>query len=209
MPELSNSQIHRLLIPYQVDADDHLCDGIRRYIALLLKWNQRVALTTVTDPEQIVRFHFGESIFAASAVPIRDGRLADVGSGPGFPSIPISMVNTSLNVVSIESNLKKSTFQSEVIRSLGLTNVALYRGRMEDYDPSSLRFDFISARALGMFDELLAWSRNSLSEIGNVVLWLGEADVERLNRDQTWAWLEPIKIPDSDRRFLLVGSPAG
>ena len=196
MPELSNSQIHRLLIPYQVDADDHLCDGIRRYIALLLKWNQRVALTTVTDPEQIVRFHFGESIFAASAV-------------PGFPSIPISMVNASLNVVSIESNLKKSTFQSEVIRSLGLTNVALYRGRMEDYDPSSLRFDFISARALGMFDELLAWSRNSLSEIGNVVLWLGEADVERLNRDQTWAWLEPIKIPDSDRRFLLVGSPAG
>lgn len=207
MSELSNSQIQRLLAPYKGDATDHLCDGIRRYIALLLKWNQRVALTTVTDAEQIVRFHFGESMFAASAVPIRDGRLADVGSGPGFPSIPIGMVVPSLNVVSIESNLKKSTFQSEVIRSHSLSNIALYRGRMEDYDASAGQFDFVAARALGMFDELLNWSKGSLAQHGKIVLWLGEADVAQLRRNNAWSWLDPIKIPDSDRRFLLIGSP--
>jgi 16S rRNA (guanine527-N7)-methyltransferase len=207
MPELSNSQIERLLHPYKVDANDEICDGIRRYLDLLLKWNQRIALTTITDPEQIVRFHFGESMFACSAVPIRNGRLADVGSGPGFPSIPIGMVKSSLDVISIESNLKKSTFQSEVVRSLSLRNISLYRGRMEDYDGSAREINFVTARALGMFEELLHWSRVSLAEHGKIILWLGESDIDRLGRIKTWSWLDPIKIPQSDRRFLLVGSP--
>ncbi len=207
MAELSNSQIKDLLAPYGVEASDHFADGIRRYIDLLLRWNQRVALTTVTDPEQIVRFHFGESIFAASAVPIRNGRLADVGSGPGFPSIPLSMAIESLKTVSIESNRKKSTFQAEVIRSLGISNVTLYRGRMENYDRLTAKFDFITARALGMFAELLDWSQSALNSEGKVVLWLGESDVEKIRAITDWTWLEPIKIPDSDRRFLLVGSP--
>lgn len=207
MPELSNSQIRSLLDPYQVDASDPLCDGVRHYLELLLTWNRRVALTTITDPRQIVRFHFGESMFACSAVPIRDGRLADVGSGPGFPSIPIGMVNESLRVISIESNLKKSTFQSEVIRSLALSNIFVYRGRMEDYDASAGNLNFVTARALGMFDELLNWSRGSLAEQGKIVLWLGESDVDKLRRKNAWSWLDPIKIPRSDRRFLLVGTP--
>src|ERR1700678_3256164 len=133
MAQVSNAEIKCLLGPYGVDASDHLCNQIRIYTELLLGWNRRISLTTVTDPAQVVRFHFGESIFAASAVPIRNGRLADVGAGPGFPSIPISMVNTEVLSTPIESNSKKSTFMSEVARSLSLSGVHPFRGRMEDY----------------------------------------------------------------------------
>jgi 16S rRNA (guanine527-N7)-methyltransferase len=207
MTKLSNGEIKRLLVPYGVEASDHLCEQIQIYMSLLLEWNQRISLTTVTDPAQIVRFHFGESLFAANAVPIRNGRLADVGSGAGFPSIPLSMDNASLECLPIESNSKKSTFQSEIARRLHLTNVRPYRGRMEDFDENEARFDWVIARALGMHRELLAWAQNSLARTGSVVLWLGEHDASEISAIPAWSWKDPIKIPDSDRRLLLVGRP--
>src|ERR1700761_8486864 len=133
MSPLSPKRIADLLKPYGVDASPKLCEQVQTYTSLLLEWNRRMALTTVTDPEEVVRFHFGESMFAASAVPIRNGRLADIGSGPGFPSIPLSMGQDGILSVPIESNSKKSTFQSEIARRLSLSNVNPYRGRMEDY----------------------------------------------------------------------------
>lgn len=207
MAELSNSEIKRLLEPYGVAASDHLCEQVCIYTALLLEWNKRISLTTVTDPVQIVRFHFGESMFAASAVPIRNGRLADVGAGPGFPAIPISMVNKSIFAVPIESNSKKSTFMSEVARKLSLPNVHPFRGRMEDYAPAGTDFDWVIARALGMHRELVEWAYKSLNPGGSLVLWLGDADASEISKLPNWTWHSPIKIPDSDRRFLLVGEP--
>ena len=165
-----------------------------------------MALTAITDPEEIARFHFGESMFAASAVPIRNGRLADIGSGPGFPSIPLSMVNGSIISVPIESNSKKSTFQSEVARQLSLGNVHPHRGRMEDFPISDARFDWIAARALGDFPSLLHWSAQSLAPSGSIVLWLGANDAATLAKNKDWRWNEPIPIPDSGRRMILIGS---
>jgi 16S rRNA (guanine527-N7)-methyltransferase len=205
MAELSNSEIKRLLKPYGVDATDHLCEQVRTYTSLLLDWNNRISLTTVTDPAQIVRFHFGESMFAASSVPIRNGRLADVGAGPGFPSIPLCMVNDSLDAIPIESNSKKSTFMSEVARRLGLARVQPFRGRMEEYALADLGFDWVTARALGMHRELIDWAARSLSPDGRIALWLGESDVAEIGKITGWTWRAPVKIPDSDRRFILVG----
>ena len=123
------------------------------------------AHTAITDPEEIVRLHFGESMFAASAVPIRNGRLADIGSGPGFPSIPISMVKKEIISVPIESNSKKSTFQSEVqLRRLSLTNRSPVSRPYGVTSPLSeaLTFDWITARALlGDFPSLFRWSKQA------------------------------------------------
>lgn len=207
MADLSNAEIQRLLKPYGVDASDELCEQVRTYTSLLLEWNNRISLTAVTDPAQIVRFHFGESMFAASAVPIRNGRLADVGAGPGFPSIPIRMVSKSISTMQIESNSKKCTFMSEIARRLTLSGIAPFRGRMEDFPMSDAAFEWITARALGMHRALLDWACSALAPAGTIVLWLGEADVEELLKLATWTWRTPIKIPDSDRRYLLAGQP--
>jgi 16S rRNA (guanine527-N7)-methyltransferase len=207
MNEISNELIGESLAPFEIPASDDLCTKVRIYISVLLHWNKRVSLTTVTDPKEILRFHFGESLFASRRVPISDGRLADVGSGAGFPGLPLRMAIPSLNVVLIESNGRKSAFLSEVLRELGLDHVEVFRGRMEDFGQQGSKFDFVTARALGQTDKLLSWSRQQLTPDGKLILWLGSDDCEKISRQRRWNWRHPMHIPGSQRRYLLIGSP--
>jgi 16S rRNA (guanine527-N7)-methyltransferase len=202
----SNETIIRALQPYGITASTRLCEQIRTYIDLLLRWNQKTSLTTVTDPESILRFHFGESLLAVPAVPIRHGRLADVGSGAGFPAVPIRMVFDKLRVILIESNQKKATFLAEVVRELRLQNVEVHRCRMEAVCLEDQPVDFISARAVRIDDEFLNWSRRSLNSTGSLVLWLGEEDAGNISHKSRWDWAAPIRIPRSDRRVILHGT---
>ena len=132
MKDFSAADIASLLAPYYGVDSQHFSDQIRIYIALLLEWNRKISLTAVTDPADIVRFHFGESLFAASALEILNGRLADVGSGAGFPGIPLAMAIPRIQATLIEANAKKAAFLSEVARRLQLSNVSVVRSRMED-----------------------------------------------------------------------------
>jgi 16S rRNA (guanine527-N7)-methyltransferase len=202
----SDKQICTDLEPYGITASLDLCNAIRRYTALLLQWNERISLTTITEPVEIVRFHFGESLFAASAVPIRNGRLADVGSGGGFPGLALKLAIPDLDVTLIEANIKKATFLSEVVRDLKLDRVSVARSRMEDFSAGENGFDFITARALGRHSDLLSWVMDNLAREGRVVLWLGEKDCSEISKRSGWNWHEPIHIPGSKRRSLLIGS---
>lgn len=206
MKQLSNDIIDSALRPYGVTATALLCDRIRTYVDLLLRWNQKTSLTTVTDPTDILRFHFGESLLAVAAVPIRNGRLADVGSGAGFPAVPIRMVSEELSVSLIESNQKKATFLAEVVRELCLKNVEVRRCRMADALLNGENVNFVTARALGIDNIFLNWSRNALDSHGSVVLWLGDADAGLISLNTGWKWSDPIRIPQSDRRVILHGS---
>jgi len=203
---VSDSQITEELIPYGVRADDQLCRRIQDYIRLLLLWNRKISLTTVVDPKEIVRFHFGESLYAVEKVPIENGRLADVGSGAGFPGIPIAMAVSGLRVTLIEANQKKAAFLSEVVRKLDLPDAVVLRARMNEATEELGAFDFITARAVGLYSELSRWSYRSLKPSGRLILWLGEDDATLIRREDEWKWRAPDRIPGSQRRFLLVGS---
>jgi 16S rRNA (guanine527-N7)-methyltransferase len=213
MQILSNQQIATILREYavSVDAKSSLVAGIQVYVSLLRQWNRSISLTTVTDPEEIVRFHFGESLFAASVAPIADGRLADVGSGAGFPGLPLKMLLRGLDLTLIESNSRRATFLAELVRRLSLEGVHVFRGRMEEFKGgpdlgSATSFDFITARAFGHFDHLLALSRQHLAKSGRLVLWLGQQDVTSISKVTGWTWEVPVRIPGSDRRFIVVGT---
>ena len=203
---LSNSTIAETLRPYGVAISPAVSDSIRVYISLLLRWNAKISLTTVVDPVEILKFHFGESLFAVSKVPMSNGRLADVGSGAGFPGLPLAISVPALEVVLLESNLKKSTFLSEVIRQLKIPNASVWRGRMENWKEREA-FDFVTARALGSLDELLKWSNRALKSNGKAILWLGDRDASVISTAKGWNWSLAIPIPESERRVLLVGSP--
>ena len=203
---LSDDFIAQTLRPYSVSTTPQLSESIRTYIDLLLRWNRKIALTTITDPAEILRFHFGESMFAISQVPIRHGRLADVGTGAGFPAVPIGMVVPDLECILIESNQKKATFLAEVVRTLKLDHVKVYRDRMESYPVSSLSLDFSISRALGIYENFLSWSAARLNPSGKVILWLGDDDASKILANSSWSWSPPMKIPDSQRRVLLMGS---
>jgi 16S rRNA (guanine(527)-N(7))-methyltransferase RsmG len=210
---ISNQEIADILREYSVvaDAKSSLVAAIQVYISLLLRWNRSISLTTVTDPEEIVRFHFGESFLAASAGPITSGRLADVGSGAGFPGLPLKMLIPALDLVLVESNAKKATFLAEVVRKLALDRVRVFRGRMEELSGEESAgtvegFDFITARAFGQFGDLLVWASDHLNELGRICLWLGEDDLAVVSKNFDWSWGAPIRIPGSTRRFILTGS---
>jgi len=206
MDTLTDRRIAAALQDYSVSVDEKsaLVAAIQSYIPILLHWNRSVSLTTITDPEKIVRFHFGESLFAASLLPIRDGRLADVGTGAGFPGLPLKMLAPSLDLTLIDSNAKKAAFLAEVVRKLAIDGAHIFRGRMEEVDGT---FNFVTARALGQFESLLAWAAGRLAKSGRLVLWLGHEDVNSISQAPGWNWAEPTLIPGSDRRFIISGVP--
>jgi 16S rRNA (guanine527-N7)-methyltransferase len=206
MATITDQAIASNLLGYGVASTPALCLAIQKYISVLLRWNEKIALTTVTDPLDIVRFHFGESMFGASAVPIKEGRLADVGTGAGFPGIPLKLLLPSLELILIESNAKKASFLSECIRVLDLSEVEVYRGRFEDIKPAERRFDFVTARALGGYSVLMTWLQGQLAQGGALVLWLGERDAKEMRKTSHFDWRAPVPITGSDRRVLLIGA---
>lgn len=206
MPDLTAITIEQALQKHGFSSDMQFTERVQQYIALLLKWNKTISLTTVTGFAEILRFHFGESVFSLSTVPVENGRLADVGSGAGFPGLALAMARPRLDVTLIESNSKKFAFLSEVIRNLNLKNARAVRSRMEEVKVGA-HFDFTTARALGQFDLFLPWSRDRLSSCGKVVLWLGGQDVVAVRSKGGWNWFPEVPIPGSKQRFLLFGSP--
>jgi 16S rRNA (guanine527-N7)-methyltransferase len=218
--QLSDEIIAAALAKFQVAVTPALCHSVREYIDLLLLWNQKVSLTAITSPLDILSRHFGESMFAAQVIPDLHGRLADVGSGPGFPGLALKILRHDLEVFVIESVMKKATFLAEVTRHLNLTGVKVVVSRFEDLVDDLAPLDFICARALGDRDTLLAWATHNLNIGGKVVLWLGadalDLAASQLGDDGTsdtshppeaagWTWDPPIPIPESLHRYLLVG----
>jgi 16S rRNA (guanine527-N7)-methyltransferase len=203
--EFPDARIADALRPFGIAASADLCQAIREYISSLLLWNQKVNLTSITSPPEILQRHFGESLFAVPAVPIRARRLADVGSGAGFPGLALRLLLPDAEVTLIEPNAKKATFLAEVARKLDLARVCVRRERTEGIELDGPIADVVTARAIGDFDSLLAWSGRALAPAGQLVLWVGSASVPVLQSHASFSWKPPIRIPKSQNRVLLVG----
>src|ERR1700691_5488231 len=194
------------LKPYGIDAAPRLCASIRQYLDLLKRWNQRMSLTSVRGSDAMLRLHFGESFWATKLVDFGKSRLADVGSGAGFPGLALKLMCPDTQVTLIESNAKKAAFLAEVVRTLNLKAVEIFRGRAESWVPDGRHFDFMTARAVGNFPALLDWGASYLSPGGKAVLWVGIDAMPHLHVDTRWAWLKPSLIPGSQQRYIVIGS---
>jgi 16S rRNA (guanine527-N7)-methyltransferase len=202
----SAETVRRALGEFQVTVDDKQVDYIQRYIRILLAWNDKVNLTAIRDPLEILYRHFCESMFAAVAVPLVAGRLADVGSGGGFPGLPLRIFRPELQVLLIESNIKKATFLAEVVRELDLRNTTVHVGRYEEMIEDIAPLDYVCARAFGEFEAFLDWSAAPGLGVEKVILWVGGRDLEEIQKSTQWLWQNPIPAPHSLRRFVLVGT---
>jgi 16S rRNA (guanine527-N7)-methyltransferase len=205
---LSRDEIAHILLPYGGKAlTDSQLASLAKYLELLTRWNQTIPLTSIQDDTEVVARHFGESIFAGPLLPMSRGRLADVGSGAGFPGLPLKIAFPELQVTFLEPNIKKCAFLREVQSALGLPGVDVVRNRYEDSHAAPGSFDFVCSRALGGYKRLLLWSKVVLKPGGHVILWLGTEDSNLLTRVKYWNWALPIKIPESRQRVLLMGTP--
>src|SRR5881394_2697759 len=183
--------------------DDQILQ-IQQYIKILLTWNDKINLTAIRDPLEILHRHFCESMFAGISVPIERGRLADAGSGGGFPGLPLKIMRPGLQVFLIESNLKRATFLAEVIRELGLRDAQVLVRRYEELGEEIAPLDYVCSRALGEYTKFLDWAHSGALAAKQVVLWIGANDLPEIRKNLSWEWQEPIPVPNSLRRLILV-----
>jgi 16S rRNA (guanine527-N7)-methyltransferase len=202
---VSLETIASTLGPFRKGLPEPQLVAIQEYLSLLLSWNRAINLTAIENPAEILTRHFGESLFAASILKLEKSRLADVGTGPGFPGLPLRIVVPDLELTLIESNLKKCAFLVETCQRLKFSNVEIMKKRFEEVVNLKQGFDFICSRALGEFPIFLPWALQALKSGGSIVLWLGTEESVRLVRRKEFTWQPAIPIPESRRRVILIG----
>jgi len=182
---------------------------ISTYIDILLRWNASINLTAIRDPEEIVTRHFGESLFAArhlfpsvSSV-VNDVAVADIGSGAGFPGIPLKLWAPNIALTLIESNHKKAAFLREIARALTLTGINIQNTRAEALGTI---FDTVTLRAVERFEAILPTAASLVAPSGRLALLIGSAQQDRAHSTLPGlSWSTPMPIPNSRSRILLIG----
>jgi len=205
--EIGSRQIREVLSPFAISLTEDQISRIREYTLLLLRWNRSVSLTSIRDPMEIVERHFGESLYASKLLPVENCRLVDIGTGAGFPGLALKIASPGIQLTLIESNKKKCAFLSEVVRNLGFKDVEIRPERFEEIRPETIFANIITCRAVGEFKKVLRWSANALVQRGHLLLWVGAEDSTRISRTPAWTWQPAVHIPNSQRRFILIGRP--
>jgi 16S rRNA (guanine527-N7)-methyltransferase len=173
------------------------------YLSLLLRWNARINLTAIRDVEGILSRHFVESIACARMLPEGIATLLDVGSGAGFPGIPIALCRPEIAVTLAESQGKKASFLREAIRTLGLSAV-VHAGRAEMIAGC---FDCATLRAVDRMREAVEIAATLVAGTGWLVLLATRREVAGL-RDAAgpeFRWDREFAVPFSSERIVALG----
>ena len=122
------------LAEWNISIDENRLNMFNQYMELLLEWNEKMNLTTITDPEKIVIDHFMDSISPLKLNIIEKGQnIIDVGTGAGFPGLPLKIMVPELRMVLLDSLRKRTKFLEKVVEDLDLKDVHIIHGRAEDY----------------------------------------------------------------------------
>lgn len=174
-----------------LSVDETVYEKFERYLALLLEWNDRAGLTAILDPATIEQRHFGESL--ALLVALRDAgfvplgaslKIADIGTGAGFPGLPMRLAAPELQLTLVESNGKRCQFLSAACEELEVIDVRVVQARVEEAgrDPALRgQFDLVVARALAALPTLVEYALPLLREGGILAAPKGSRGSDEMN----------------------------
>jgi 16S rRNA (guanine(527)-N(7))-methyltransferase RsmG len=165
---------------------------LQRHFELLQRWNKVLNLTGLESVEEIVERHFCESLFLGGHLPGGNLSIVDVGSGAGFPGVPVAVLRPECPVTLIESHQRKSVFLREAVREL--TNVRVIALRAEDVEE---RFDWALVRAVKFVS-----IQKSVSALASNVAFLGGQDPPS---SRCFTWNSPLKLALGKNRYLWLG----
>jgi 16S rRNA (guanine527-N7)-methyltransferase len=185
LERLNEEQIERLTMHY----------------LMLCRWNQRVNLTRITEPEEAARLHYAESLFGAQFIE-QARTILDIGSGAGFPAIPLAVVRPDVQVTALEANNKKSLFLKEAKDVLFLTNFNVITARLEDFDWSG--YELLTSRALERADVVLPLVVEHLGANNRLLLFCAADLLGRLERQVKNTRIESHPVPLSDERLIAI-----
>ncbi len=180
------------------------------YAALLYKWNKTFSLTALREEEKAVSHHLLDSLAILPFV--QDARLLDVGSGGGMPGIPLAIARPDLCVTLLDSNTKKAAFLQQAVIELGLENVSVHVGRVEQYHPP-VGFDAITSRAFAELADFVTLSAHLLAPGG---VWLAmkgvrpQDEIDRLPDGFCIRAVHRLNVSgvDGERHLIVIGPTA-
>jgi len=178
---------------------DRILSQLSIYLDLLIKWNARLNLTAIREPEEIVRRHFGESLFAGLHLAADCRSLLDFGSGGGFPGVPIQILRPELNLTLAESRQKKAAFLREVARELQLPT-EVWADRVEQM-PAERTFDVVTLRAV---DDMEAAIAAAADRANRALIILGTTSAEYSSLKCGFGSPEVRPIPESTGGALRI-----
>jgi 16S rRNA (guanine527-N7)-methyltransferase len=186
-PELLRERLSGIveLSPEQVSV-------LERHYELLVRWNQTLNLTTITDVTAVVERHYCESLFLGSLLPAGSWNVADVGSGPGFPGFPIGVLRPDCTVTLIDSHQRKAVFLKEACR--GIKNLRVLGRRAEDVQEE---FDWVLSRAVSYKD-----LTKSLRRLGRCAGLLTGSEAPP--NEMGFEWREAVPLAWGDQRFARI-----
>jgi 16S rRNA (guanine527-N7)-methyltransferase len=189
----------------QVGLDAALAEPLLAYLALLARWNQTYNLTAIRDTREMLVKHLLDSLAMHGHL---DGieSLADLGTGPGLPGIPLAIARPGLQVTLVESNGKKARFLREAVRQLKLGNARVVESRIEAFDAPGA-FDAITARALATLPLILELGGHLLKAEGRLLAMKGVVpadEIAALPPGWRLAAVHPLRVPGLEAERHLV-----
>lgn len=181
-------------------------EQLLRFIQLLTKWNKAYNLTAIRDPAEMVTKHLLDSL---AILPfLQAGEIIDVGTGPGLPGIPLSLVRPNDHFTLLDSNSKKTRFVTQAVMELGIQNVTVVQSRAEAYKPAH-PYDVVIARAFAGIKEMLQWVQHLCAPGTRVIAMKGqypEGEMEGWPTGFTCESIEKITIPglQAERHVVLI-----
>jgi 16S rRNA (guanine527-N7)-methyltransferase len=209
-PEQYRTLVEKVVSGLDLPLGERQLEQLATHFALLVHWNKKINLTSIRRPEEIAVRHFEESLFLVKLLKPEAGVLVDVGSGAGFPGLPIKIACPAMTTVLLEPTTKKVAFLKEVIRSCELRGIEARAERLEQAARGDLagQASLVTLRAVALTPEVLADLKRLLAPDGRLGLFLGEKDALALTASPEMQWESPAPIPHSERRVILVGRSA-
>ncbi len=199
---LNLSRIRELLEPFGVALDPRQEAQLACYLNLLLRWNQRINLTSVRSEEDCVTRHFGESFYLAHFEDLSGCRLLDVGSGAGFPGLALKIMFPDIETTLLEPVAKKRAFLKEVVRSCGMDRVTARPERIEEIVLA--KYNVATVRAVGDLRSIVTSINRVLDPGGRLHLWISEKQRSELETS-VFEWTRTLRIPLSREREIVTG----
>lgn len=171
-----------------------------RHYSMLSKWNQRLNLTRIIDPNDAAKLHYAESLFGASFI-CGAQTLLDIGSGAGFPAIPLAVARPDVQVTALEANQKKSVFLKETKDELGLTNLKVVTARLDEFEWAV--YELLTSRALDKAESTLPLIIDELSANQRLMLYCGPDLLGTLEGEVKYK-IETHPIPQTEARLIAI-----
>lgn len=199
-----------------IEIEDNQIDNFHKYMELLLEWNQKMNLTAITQEDDVILKHFVDSLTIQKY--LKEGKsLADIGTGAGFPGIPLNIMNNDVKYTLVDSLNKRINFLNEVISNLDLKNIETMHSRIEEFGQNKKyreSFDIVTSRAVASLKVLLEYML-PLTKVGGICICMKASNIEEEINDSKKALevlggkiekIEKIILPDSDieRNIIII-----